>query len=51
LAHFDNGKWLKEPDTFLAKQVMMEAKKKDNGLPHANIKPLFSKAVDPDLDI
>lgn len=51
LAHYDKGEWLKEPDTFLAKQVTMEAKKQDNGITHASIRPAFAKAVDPDLDI
>jgi len=32
LAHFDKGQWLKEPETFVEKQVVEEAKAMDNGI-------------------
>jgi hypothetical protein len=51
LAHYDNGQWMKEPQTFLAKQAVMEAKKQDNGITVSSIQPTFSKTHDPDLDI
>lgn len=51
LAHFDNGKWVKEPKTFLTKQAVMEAKEKDNGVKIANPQKAFDKSHDPDLGI
>jgi hypothetical protein len=50
-AHYDDGKWVKEPSTFLAKQAVMEAKKQDNGITMPSIKPAFTKSHDPDIDI
>jgi hypothetical protein len=50
-AHYDDGKWLKKPDTFLAKQAVMEAKNQDNGITRSSMKPDFSKSHDPDIDI
>lgn len=51
LAHFDHGKWVKEPKTFLTKQAVMEAKQKDNGVKVAEPQKEFEKSHDPDIDI
>lgn len=50
-AHYDDGRWIKKPSTFLATQVVMEAKTQDNGITVPSIKPAFDRAHDPDIDI
>ena len=50
-AHYDDGRWIEKPSTFLATQVVMEAKTQDNGITVPSIRPAFDKAHDPDIDI
>lgn len=38
LAHFDNGKWVKDPENFLERQLIMEEKQEHNGIEQADIK-------------
>ncbi len=41
LAHFDNGEWRRKPEGTLATQVMMRAKKQENGLEMPTVLPAF----------
>ncbi len=43
LAHFDNSEWVQKPEGTLATQVMMRAKKQENGLEMPEVKPAFDQ--------
>lgn len=50
LAHFDQGEWLKEPETFLEKQVVMDAIELDNGIKKPDVEQSVSQSQDHDID-
>ncbi|WP_299845283.1 hypothetical protein [uncultured Roseovarius sp.] len=51
LAHFDRGKWVKKPEAFLEKQVVMDALEQDNGIEKADIEHPISQSNENDIDI
>lgn len=51
VAHFNNGEWDKEADTFLEKQVVIEAIELDNGIEKADIERPKPPSKEHDMDI